>query len=91
MSFGEFVFSAGFIQKTVKEDLDDRLNRTYPLRKQPQKVSEDSRGLHIKAEGEASAPPVGWPTPCAHMSVLRCYVSSPPPPRLHLHHLFQSV
>ena len=30
MSFVESVFSAGFIQKTVKVDLDVRLNRAYP-------------------------------------------------------------
>ena len=33
-SFGESVFSTGFIQKTVKVDLDVRLNRAYPQRKQ---------------------------------------------------------
>ena len=30
MSFGESVISAGFIKKTVKVDLDVRLNRAYP-------------------------------------------------------------
>ena len=29
-SFGESVFSVGFIQKTIKVDLDVRINRTYP-------------------------------------------------------------
>ena len=53
MSFGESVFSIGFIYKTIKVDLDVRLNRAYPQRKQPQKVPEDSRGHHTKAEGEA--------------------------------------
>ena len=53
MSFGKSIFSAGFIQKTIKVDLDVRLNRAYPQRKQPQKVLEDSRGLHTEAEGEA--------------------------------------
>ena len=56
MSFGESVFSAGFIQKTVKVDQDIRLNRAYPLQKQPQKVLEDSRGLHTQAEGEVPQP-----------------------------------
>ena len=57
MSFGEFVFSIGFIQKTVKVDLDVRLNRAYPQQKQPQKVPEVLRGLHTEAEGEAPAGP----------------------------------
>ena len=61
MSFGEFVFSIGVIQKTVKVDLDVRLNRAYPQRKQPQKVLEDSRGHHIKVEGEALLGGVGQP------------------------------
>ena len=30
MSFGESVFSAGFIQKIVKEDQIVKVNRTYP-------------------------------------------------------------
>jgi hypothetical protein len=30
MSFGESVISAGFNQKTVKVDLDVRINRAYP-------------------------------------------------------------
>ena len=54
MSFGEFLFSAGFILKTIKVDLDVRLNRAYPQRERPQKVPEDSRGHHTKAEGEVS-------------------------------------
>ena len=48
MSFGESVFSAGFIQKTVKVDLDVRLNRVYPQRNGHQKTLEDSRGLCAK-------------------------------------------
>ena len=57
MSFGESIFSIGFIQKTVKVDQDVRLNRAYPQRKQPQKVPEESRGHHTEAEGEALP---GW-------------------------------
>ena len=34
MSFGEYVFSVGFIQKTVKVDLDVGLNHDYPRDKQ---------------------------------------------------------
>ena len=33
MSFGESVFSIGFIKKTVKVDLHVRFNRAYPQRK----------------------------------------------------------
>ena len=29
-SFGESIFFTGFIQKTIKVDLDVRLNYTYP-------------------------------------------------------------
>ena len=63
MSFSESVFSTGFIQKTIKMDLDIRLNHAYPQRKQPQKVLEDSRGLHTEAEGKA--PPGGAGRPAS--------------------------
>ena len=52
MSFGESVFSVGFIQKTIKVDLDVRLNHAYPQQKQPQKVPEDLRGHHTEAGRE---------------------------------------
>jgi hypothetical protein len=42
MSFGESVFSAGFIQKTIKVDLDVRLNHDYSQDKQLSKVPEDN-------------------------------------------------
>ena len=60
-SFGGSIFSAGFIQKTIKVDLDVRLNRAYPQQKQPQKVLEESRGHHTEAEGKASLGGAGWP------------------------------
>ena len=63
MSFGESIFSVGFIQKTIKADLDVRLNRAYPQQKQPQKVLEDSRGHHTEAEGEAPPGGVSQPHP----------------------------
>ena len=34
MSFGESMLSTGFIQKTIKVDLDVRSNHAYPQRKQ---------------------------------------------------------
>ena len=52
MSFGESVISVGFIQKTIKVDLDVRVNHAYPQRNGHQKTLEDSRGLHIEAEPE---------------------------------------
>ena len=52
MSFSESVFSTGFIQKTVKVYLDVKLNHDYLRDKQHQKVLEDYRGYHTKAEGE---------------------------------------
>ena len=52
MSFCEFVFSAGYIHKTVKVDLDVRINRSYLPWSGHQKTLEDTRGLHIEAEGE---------------------------------------
>ena len=78
MSFGESVFSAGFNQKTVKEDLFAKGNHGIPLRNQRGKTLEDSRSLSTKAGhmsltcGGCTAP--GGPTyqPC-------CYVGSPPP------------
>jgi hypothetical protein len=45
MSFGESMFSAGFIQKTIKEDLIIKGNNGIPLRKQRGKTLEDSRRL----------------------------------------------
>jgi hypothetical protein len=40
MSFGEPVFSAGFNQKTVKEDLFVKVNHVYPPRNQFEKTPE---------------------------------------------------
>jgi hypothetical protein len=39
------MFSAGFIQKTVKEDLIIKGNNGIPLQKQHRKTLEDSRRL----------------------------------------------
>ena len=52
MSFGESIFSAGFVWKTIKVVLHVRFNCAYPQQNRHQKVSEDSRGLHTKTEGE---------------------------------------
>ena len=50
MSFSEFVFSAGFIQKIIKVDQDVRIKRVYPQRKQPQMVPEDTKRHPNKAD-----------------------------------------
>jgi len=52
MSFGESVFSTGFIQKTIKVDLHVEINCAYPKRNRHQKVPKDSRGLHTEVEPE---------------------------------------
>ena len=83
MSFGESVFSAGFIQKNVKVDLHVRFNRAYPQRNGHQKTLEDLRGLCALAE---TGPPVGHQVPWALMSTPPLNVGSPPPPRLHMCH-----
>ena len=61
MSFDESVFLAGFIQKTIKVDQIVKLNHVYPQQKLTQKVPEDSRRHHTKAEDEA--PPSGVSRP----------------------------
>jgi hypothetical protein len=89
-SSGESVFSAGYIQKTVKADLQVRVNYVIPPRNQRGKVSEDSRGLHTEARGEAlpcgaaPAPPADRPAPVGPTCHPRCYISFPPSLRMHL-------
>jgi hypothetical protein len=75
MSFGESMFLAGFIQKTIKGDQIDKFNRTYPQRKQPQKVPKDLRGHHTESKAEAPPGGAGQPDKSAPAS----YVGSPPP------------
>ena len=52
MSFGESMFSAGFIQKIVKGDLNVKGKIRIPPWNQLQKVSEDSRSHVTEAEDE---------------------------------------
>ena len=61
MSFGEFVFSTEFIQKTIKMDLHVRFNYAYPQRNGHQKTLEDTGGLHTEAEGETPPGPTCKP------------------------------
>ena len=64
MSFGESVFSAGFNQKTAKEDLFIKGNYGIPPRKQLGKDLEDTRRQYTEAArwGRA-APPIGHLAP----------------------------
>jgi hypothetical protein len=48
MSFGESIFSIGFNQKTIKEDLFVKANHVYPQRNWPGKILEDSKGQTTK-------------------------------------------
>ena len=52
MSFGESMFSAGFIQKTIKGDLFVKGNYGIPPHKQRGKILEDSRRLSTEADPE---------------------------------------
>ena len=61
MSFGEPVFSAGFIQKTVKGDLFVKGNYGVPPRKWRGKILEDSRRLSTKADPEGLPCGAGQP------------------------------
>ena len=61
MSFGESMFSTGFIQKTVKGDLFVKGNYGIPPRKQCGKILEDSRRLSTKAYPEGLPCGAGWP------------------------------
>jgi hypothetical protein len=51
-NFGKSVFSVGFIQKTVKEDLIIKGNNEIPPRKQHGKTLEDSRRLSTEDDYE---------------------------------------
>ena len=52
MSFGESVFSAGFIHKTVKGDIFVKGNYGIPPHKQRGKILEDTRRLSNEADPE---------------------------------------
>jgi hypothetical protein len=56
------MISAGYIQKTIKVDLDVRINQAYPPRNGHQKTLEDTRGHHAKAEPERLADPTCRPS-----------------------------
>jgi hypothetical protein len=60
MSFGESVISAGFIQKTIKVDLDVKVNRAYPQRNR-HKDLDDTRGHCTEVERQRLLGGAGWP------------------------------
>ena len=62
-SFGESVFSAGYIQKTVNGDLNIRINHTYPRWNQHQKLLEDNIGQSTMVEAKGLLGGVGRPYP----------------------------
>ena len=87
MSFGESIFSSGFIQKIVKADLHVRINRAYSSRNEHQKVPEDTTPKQEPRGCSWGQPtqPAGRPAPRATRQPPLYYVGSPPPPRLYLH------
>jgi hypothetical protein len=75
MSFGESVFSAGFIQKTVKEDLIVKGNNEIPLRKQRENTLKDSRRLSTEDDRERVKCGASRPMGSTSQSLLRTSVS----------------
>ena len=98
MSFGESMFSAGFIQKTIKGGLFVKGNYGIPPRKQRGKPLKDSRRLSTEADPEGLPCGVGrltphacWPAYGSHQSAFASKVSFPPPLRFNLRRLFKLV
>jgi hypothetical protein len=71
------MFSAGFIQKTIKVDQIVKLNHVNPQRKLPQNVPEDSGSHHTKAEVKELLGGAGQLAPSPTCHPLPRYVSSP--------------
>jgi hypothetical protein len=65
MSFGEFIFSVGFTQKTTKEDLNIKRYHGIVLWSIHGKVPEDTRGLHTKVGLKSLPGGASQPHPCA--------------------------
>jgi hypothetical protein len=63
ISFGESIFSAGFIQKIAKEDLNIKRDRGIISSRIHGKVLEETRGLHIEGEDRTLLGGVGQPHP----------------------------
>jgi hypothetical protein len=98
MSFGKSMFPAEFNHKTAKEDLFIKGNHRIPPRNRRGKTLEDFRRLstkvgHMSLTCGASklASHAGCLAPRGPTYQPPCYVGSPPPSRMHLHHLFKTV
>jgi hypothetical protein len=65
MSFGEFIFSVGFTQKTAKNNLNIKRYHGIILWCIHGKVREDTSGLHTKAVLESLPVGASWPHPYA--------------------------
>jgi hypothetical protein len=89
MSFGEFIFFAGFTKKIAKEDLNIKRYRGIILWRIHRKVPEDStprqgsRACQVGLAGPTPVPPgpLLWEATTSFWSIL------PPPPRMHLSHI----
>jgi hypothetical protein len=91
MSFGEFMFSAGFTQKTTKKDLNIKRYRGIILWHIHGNFLEDTRGLHTEIGLETlpggarrphpcAAQPLWWEAATSFWSILSLL------PRMHLSH-----
>jgi hypothetical protein len=65
MSFGESIFSTGFIQKITKEDISIKRDRMIISSRIQRKVLEDTRGLHAKGGYQTLPGGASRPHPCA--------------------------
>jgi hypothetical protein len=65
MSFGEFIFLAGFTQKTAKEDLNIKRDRKIISWLLHRNVLEDTKGYHIETGHETLPSGANWPHPQA--------------------------
>ena len=74
MSFGEFVFSAGFNQKTAKEDLFVMGNHGIQQQDQRRKTLEDSRRLSTEAGPNPLPCGAGRPIDPTYRSFLATFV-----------------
>jgi hypothetical protein len=64
MSFGESIFSAGFIQKITKENLNIKRDRGIISSRIHGKVLEDTRGLHAERGDQTLSGGASQPHPC---------------------------
>jgi hypothetical protein len=64
MSFSEFIFFVGFIQKTTEEDLNIKRDRRIISSQIHGKVLEDTRGLYAEG-GDQTLPSGASQAPCA--------------------------